>query len=495
MAVSTRDSRVHRQLEKDLKKVAKKQSNSSRIHVVHADAAGIDAGSEEHFVAVPEDRCSDSVRSFGVYTIDLIGLGNWLKECGVKQVAIESTGIYWVPVLQILEFMGFEVTLVHAAYTQNVPGKKSDVEDCQWLRELHTYGLLPAAFRPCQEVCTLRTLWRHRARLVQDASTHIQRMQKALTEMNILVHHAVSDITGQTGMAIVRDIVAGVREPRELAKHRDRRCKKSEEEISKALTGDYNRTEQLFVLKQELAHYDFIQGQIRDLDQEFAKAFAGMEKKAAALQPAKRPRIRKVGSNSPQVDLATELCQVLGIDLLSVKGFQVSMLITLVTECGVDMSHWLTEKHFVSWLGLSPGCKKSGGKIQSARTRKVANRAATVFRLAAQSLEKADCYLGAFYRRLKARKGHPKATTATARKLAIIYYRALKDGEVYDEKGADCYDQKFKERTVKYLEKRASALGYQLVLVDPDKADVPELEKKARAVKIVLDASAANAAP
>lgn len=475
--VSTRQSEHRKHVREVLKSEAEKQAQSTILRVVHPNAAGIDVGSTFHVVAVPEGRDEQPVREFGVYTEDLYAMAQWLQQCGIEEVAVESTGNYWEPLVDVLELLGFRVTLLHSNYTRNVPGKKSDIHDAQWIRELHMFGLLPAAFRPPRDVDMLRTLWRHRQRKIAGKSQCILRMQKELTEMNVLVHHAVSDITGETGMRILRAIVAGERDPKALARFRDYRCKKSEEEIAKALTGAY-RDDHLIVLEQELEHYDFLEKQIHALDEKVKKALANIRpaRERKAGPESENPEPKKPKGNAPRVNVLDDIIRLVGAEALKHAGLDINNVITLIAECGVSLEEFPTEHNYTSWLTLAPGCKKSGGKVMSAKTRKSANRAAAALRIAAQSLERTDTYLGAFYRRKRAQKGPQVAITATARKLAVIYYRAVRYGVTYEDKGADYYEEQWRQSTIKYLEKKAKSLGFKVVA--DEEADMTELEKK-----------------
>ena len=432
---------------------------------VNLHAAGIDIGSTEHWVAVPPGSAPQPVRAFGSFTADLHALADWLKACGVTTVAMESTGVYWIPLFQILETRGFQVLLVNARHVKNVPGRKSDVLDCQWLQELHTFGLLRGSFRPEDEICVLRAYWRHRDNLIKAASAHIQQMQKALLQMNLQLHHVISDVTGVTGLAIIRAILAGERDPQRLAAFKDHRIKASVETIAKALEGDY-RTEHLFVLNQALELHDFYAGKIAACDRAIEAQLRGMESKVPEpkepLGPS-RQQHKKPARNEPVCDLRGELHRLLGVDLTSIPGIQATTAQTLLSELGTDIGKWKTEKHFASWLGLCPGVKITGGKAYKTRTRRVVNRAATALRLAAQAVGRSKTALGAFYRRLKTRLGAPKANTATAHKLARMVYRLLKFGQAYVDRGDQAYEQHFKNRLLRNLQKQATHLGYQLI--------------------------------
>lgn len=432
---------------------------------LNPDAAGLDVGATFHVVAVPPGRAQKSVRTFRSFTGDLHALADWLKEVGIKTVAMESTGVYWIPVYELLEARGFEVLLVNARDVKHVPGRKTDVNDAQWLQQLHEHGLLRASFRPREQVVQLRAYLRHRERLVEYAASHIQHMQKALMQMNVQLHHVVTDITGVTGMGIVRAIVAGERDPKALAKYRDVRCKASPETIEAALTGNY-RPEHVFALRQSLELYEFHQKQVAECDGEVEAALRALnEGRAAPEKPL--PAVRHAaGRNEPAFDARGALYKLLGADLSQIHGFGPSTVLRLVAECGDDMRKWPTAKHFTSWLCLAPGNKISGGRLLSSRTRRSSNRAATLLRIAAVNIGRTQTALGAFYRRLAARTGKAKAVTATARKLAVLFYNALRHGLTYEDPGASYYEERYRQRAVHNLERRAKQLGYALVTAE-----------------------------
>jgi transposase len=432
--------------------------------MINKDAAGIDIGSGEHWVAVPEDRDEEPVRCFGCFTADLQAMARWLKECGVTTVAMESTGVYWIPCYQILEEHGFEVKLVNARHVKNVPGRKSDVSDCQWLQRLHTYGLLSGSFRPDDQICVLRSYWRHRANLVRYASDHIQHMQKALTQMNLHLHKVLSNVTGVTGMNIIRAIISGERNPEKLALMRERGVKNTPEAIAKALEGDY-RQEHLFALKQAVELYDFYHRQIEACDREIERYLHTFEAKVDPVQnPLPKQKRKKEMRYQSFVDLRTELYRVSGIDFTQIPGLDVVTVQTILSEIGLDPGKFPTEKRFVSWLGLCPNNRITGGQVKSTKTRKTANRAANAFRMAAQSLANSNTGLGGFYRRIRARLGAPKAITATAHKLARIFYRMWTTGQSYTDLGSDYYENRYKERVLRNITRRARDLGYDAVL-------------------------------
>jgi transposase len=437
-------------------------------HLQHMNlnAAGIDIGAERHMVAVPEGRDTVSVREFDTFTTDLEALAAWLKKCGVTTVAMESTGVYWIPLFELLERRGFEVKLVDARHVKNVSGRKSDVLDCQWLQQLHTYGLLAGAFRPPDEVCVLRSYLRQREMLVQTSSMHIQHMQKALQQMNLLLHNVVSDITGVTGMKIIKAILAGERDPQLLARNRDQGCHNSAATIAKSLVGNY-REEHLFALQQAVDLYEIYQAKIADCDHAIIKQVEKQPDVSDDEPPAaekKTPANKRLRDGVDVRDLLFKKC---GVDLFAIPGLAADTLLTLASEVGFDMTSWKTEKHFASWLGLCPSTKKSGGKVLQSKTKRNPNRATQAFRMAAASLYRSQTALGAFYRRIKARSGGQQAVTATAHKIARIYYALLSHGTNYVELGQKAYEQRFKERRIDHLKLQAKSLGFQLVPCAP----------------------------
>ena len=431
---------------------------------LHPHAAGIDCGSAVHFVAVPPDRDATPVRSFPTFTGDLQRLADWLGACRVTHVAMEATGVYWMPVFEILEARGVHVILVNARHVKNLPGRKSDVSDCEWLRDLHILGLVRGSFRPADAIVALRGYLRHRTTLIESAGALVQRMQKALVQMNVQLPLVVSDITGVTGLRILRDIVAGHRDPQHLAHHRDARCHASEAELVAALTGNY-RAEHLFVLQQNLELFDTYQHQLAACDGAIEAHLAHLTAATAPvttpLPPARRPR--RPRQNEPHFDVRTPLHQLTGTDLSQIDGIGPYNALRLIAEIGTDMTRWPTAHHFTSWLTLAPQNKISGGRLLSSRTPPSANRAAMTLRLAALNLGRTQTALGAFYRRLAYRVGKAKAVTATARKLAILVYRTLNGDLVYQDPGADTYEAHDRARTLRRLRQRADHLGFALV--------------------------------
>jgi transposase len=439
---------------------AKSRAQDTVLSRFNANAAGIDVGASSHWVAVPADRDEQAVRCFGTFTADLYAIAQWLEQCAIQTVVMESTGIYWIPLFEVLETRGFDVKLIDAHHVKQVPGRKTDVQDCRWLQELHSYGLLRGAFRPEDEVCILRSYLRQREGLIGDASRAIQHMQKALEQMNVKLTEVVSDITGKTGMTIIRLILAGERDAETLAKHRDPRCKQDQATLRKALQGTW-RQEHVFALEQAVARYDFFHEQICACDQQIEACLKTFETKAEIEEASQRPRRRQ--GNTPDFDVWTLLYQMTGVDLTQIDGIDVLGALKVISEIGLDMTRWPTVKHFTSWLGLCPGNKISGGKRYRSRTKPTANRAAAAFRLAAQTLSHSHSALGAYYRRMRARLGAPGAITATAHKLARIVYSMLRHGVPYVDVGQHAYEQQYRDRAVKNLKRNARAFGFALV--------------------------------
>jgi len=435
--------------------------------ILNPHAAGIDIGATEIYVCVPLDRDPQPIRRFATFTQDLRAVAIWLTQCGVTSVAMESTGVYWIPLYQLLAARGLEVCLVNARHVKNVPGRKTDVQDCQWLQYLHSVGLLRASFRPPETVCAVRSLLRHRDNLVRLAAVHTQHIQKALNQMNLQLHHVLSDITGVTGLAILDAILAGERDPTVLAGHRDRRIKASPDTIAKALVGDY-RPEHLFTLRQSLEAYRHYQRLIEECDlqvQGLLDAFdAAIDPVAQPLPPATTTH-RKPQGNAPRFDLRAELYRILGIDLTQVPGLNTATVYTCFAELGADLGKFPTAKHFASWLGLCPDNRISGGKVLSVKTRHVKHRVAQALRLAAQSLYRSHSVLGAYFRRMRAKLGAPKAITATAHKLARILYHLLTTHEPYAESQLAKAEAVYRQRTESRLYAQARALGFQLIPV------------------------------
>ena len=442
---------------------------NNRMPMINPNAAGIDVGASEHYVAVPPDRDEQPVRRFGAFTEDLHALAKWLRQCGVTTVAMESTGVYWIPLYQILEDYGLVVKLVNARHVKHVPGRKSDVQDCQWLQQLESFGLLSGSFRPEAKICILRSYMRQRERLIRSASRHVQQMQKALTEMNLKLHQVISDLTGVTGLAIVRAILAGERDRLKLAAMKDRRIKSSEATIAKALEGDY-RAEHLFALRQALELYDYYQQKIAECDAEILKEMQTMATRAeatAAPAPALKRKPRSKHNPIP-FDAQAELYRIMGVDLTRIDGLNEATVQLVLSELGLDLyKKWPTEAQFASWLGLCPNNEISGGKVLRRDTRKVINRVANALRMCAQSLLNSKSALGAYARRMRSRRDSQLAITATAHKLARLIYRMLKYGEEYLDIGQEKYEEKYKAGALKSLQRKARQLGYQLIVSQP----------------------------
>jgi transposase len=445
---------------------------TKHLEQINLYAAGIDIGSESHYVAVPEGLDDDPVRSFLCFTGDLERLADWLVQIGIQTVAMESTGIYWIPLFEILEERGLEVLLVNARHVKNVSGRKTDVLDCQWLQQLHTYGLLEGAFRPPEQVTALRAYMRQRGTLVRYAGSHIQHMQKALRQMNLLLDNVVSDITGKTGMTIIRAILKGERDPGKLAAYRDGRCKKSKQEIAHSLQGHY-RDEHLFALRQSVELYDTYSAQITNCDE----AIEQQLKRFDAQGDPEQLRVSKKqkAANAPTFDVRGELYRMSGVDLTAIDGISDITALKVLSETGTDMSRWKSEKHFSSWLGLSPGNRVSGGKILSSKTKPTTNRAAAALRMAAFTLSNSKSALGAYYRRMRSRHGAPKAITSTAHKLARLIYSMLKHGTEYVDQGQDYYEQQYQDRVMKNLKRRAAQLGFALAPITSDNDTAPDI--------------------
>ena len=444
---------------------APRSTSAGSLPRVNANAAGIDVGAASHFVAVPADRDAEPVREFAAFTGDLYRLADWLRGCGIETVAMESTGVYWIPLFQVLEERGFAVKLVDARQLKRVPGRKSDVVDCQWLQQLHTFGLLAGAFRPDDQICVLRSYMRQRAMLVTYAGQHVQHLQKALVQMNLQLAVVLDDITGATGMKIIRAVLAGERDPHRLAALRHGKCKHDAATIAAALQGDW-RAEHLFALEQAVELVETYQAKIAACDariqahlQTFADRGAG-----DPLPPRPRPRSDR---HDLGFDASAELYRITGVDLTRIDGLGPHTVLKVLSETGLDMTRWPSAKHFGSWLGLAPNNRVSGGKVLSRRSRPTANRAAAALRVAAQALHHSKSALGAFLRRKAAHLGMPKAITATAYKLARIIYATLTTGSTFVDPGQDYYERTYTARVVKRLSRRANDLGYALVKRDP----------------------------
>ena len=440
----------------------KRPATQAAITLTHPNAAGIDIGSAAHFVAVPPERDDEPVREFASFTADLHRLADWLDACGVDTVAMESTGVYWIPLYELLESRGFTVLLVNARHVKNVSGRKSDVLDCQWLQQLMSFGLLRGAFRPADQVCELRSLSRQRTMLLRSQGRFVQHMQKALTQMNIQLANVISDVVGETGQKILRAIVAGERDGLALARLKNSRIRASEDEIAKSLQGSW-RAEHLFALKQALDAFDFCGTQLAECDAQVQAQLQALHvREDEPAQGKKRGRAR----NAPKFDLRTQLFQMCGVDLTRIDGIDVTTALVVVSEVGADMGKFPSDKHFASWLGLCPGTKITGGKVMSGKTKRCANRAAQALRLAAAALRSSQSALGAYYRRLCARMDKPKAVTAAAHKLARLIYAMLTHGQEYTDRGQDYFEERYRQRVLHNLAQKAKAMGMQLVPSD-----------------------------
>ena len=447
------------------------QSEQPERSAFEPNAAGIDIGAREIYVAVPVDRDEHPVRKCETFTGDLHQMAEWLVSCGITTAAMESTGVYWIPVYDALEQHGIKPCLVNPRNMKNVPGKRTDFHECQWIQHLHSLGLLHSAFRPKGEVCAVRSLMRHRNDLVEMASQHVQHMQKELTQMNVQFQHVISDITGLTGLAILDAIVAGERDPAVLAKLRDPRIKASEETIRKSLEGNW-RAEHILALKQRLSLYRTYCDQIRECDMEIEKLVAAFEPR---VDPDEKPmpedrkqkqRKRKKKSGHPDFNMRAEAYKLFGVDLTQIPGLM-TLVFMLFSEVGRDMSRWPTAAHFVSWLGLCPDNDISGGRVLWRGARRTKNRAGTLFRLAAHSLHHDQTPMGDYLRRMKAKLGPAAATTATAHKIAIIFYTMVNKQVEYDGSLWAQRDQMRGKRLDARLQKQAAQRGYKLVPLEP----------------------------
>lgn len=445
----------------------KSQKGAAMLPILHEDAAGIDIGATEIYVAVPVDRDGGPVRCFSTFTEELMNLADWLQKCRIRTVAMESTGVYWIPLMQILESRGLEVYLVNARYAKNVPGRKTDVSDCQWLQYLHSVGLLKASFRPGQDVCAVRSLLRHRESMVELASQHVQHRQKAFDQMNLQLHHVISDLTGTTGLAIVDAILSGERDGRKLADLCDPRIRATKDTIIKSLVGDY-RPEHLFTLKQSVNLYRQYQKEISECESELQRFLKRIESKTDPVEqqlPPAKDSVRKCKVMPPAkaLSLREEAYRVLGVDLTTVPGLSVLNVQTVIAEVGPNLSRFRSAAAFSSWMGLCPDNSISGGKLLRTGTRRVKNRLAAALRMAAQSLQSSHSALGEFYRRMRSKLGAPKAITATAHKLARIIYHLITTRKPYDESVFATLETHYRQQTANRLKTQAQALGFTLV--------------------------------
>lgn len=451
---------------KSTEKQLKKQVNSSKLQQVNPRVAGIDIGATMLMVCIGHADCTQEVREFGTFTHDLRKIVKWFKECDIRSVAMEATGVYWIPPYDIFAENGIEVILVNPHHFKSLPGRKTDVIDCQWLQQLHSYGLLRASFRPNDDGVVIRTLVRHRSRLVELASACTLRAHKALTMMNIQLNQVLSDVTGSTGMQIMRAIIAGERNPRVLAQYRNSRCKRNEDEIALALEGNF-RAEIVFALKDSIEIYDFLQQKILSCNSEIQQKIASLPEIHCATEPEEetkqnKKRAAKADQNNYGFDVDTELKKRLGVAITDIPGIGSNAAIKIISEIGTDMDRWPTVSHFTSWLGLCPNNKISGGKILSSSTKACANKAAQAFRLAAFSLHRSNNALGGYYRRIRARSGAPKAITALAHKMARILYAMIKSKQSYKEMGLEAFEHQYAQRKLAALKKAAAEAGFTL---------------------------------
>jgi transposase len=435
---------------------------TQEMEVIHPLAAGIDVGNEEHYVAVPPHLDKEPVRTFGCCTADLLKMAGWLQGMGITTVALQSTGVYWIPLYDILSARGMKVFVVNARDTKNLPGRKSDVQECQWILKLHAFGLLRNSFRPREEICLLRSLWRQRQQHVADAARCTQRMQKALTQMNVQLANVISDIMGVSGQAIIRAILRGERDGKALADLCQPEIRASHETVARSLEGNW-RDDHLFVLRQQFDSYSHFQRQIEDCDKLLQERFRAMKQKADPAELPKCPKNKRPRGNAVRrFDVRAEQYRVLGVDLTKIDGVNVMTVQTLISEIGLDVSAWETEGQFVSWLNLAPKDKISGGRVIGRDHRKIVNRVGEALRIAAGSLRQSQSYLGAQYRRLRARLESPRAIKAMAAKLARLIYRSLKYGQEYVDKGAEYYNDKYREQQIRSAAHFAAKLGFKL---------------------------------
>ena len=446
--------------------MSKQRNKVASLPVIEPNAAGIDVGATQIFVAVPVDRDTEPVRCFPTFTVDLERLADWLQKCQIRTVAMESTGVYWIPLFQILEKRKIDVRLVNAHHVKNVPGRKTDVSDCQWIQHLHSVGLLRGSFRPDDEICAIRSLWRHRDNLIQLATLHLQHMQKALDQMNLQIHHIISDLAGTTGLAIMDAILAGERDPRKLAQLRNRHIQASEETIMKSLVGDY-REEHLFTLRQSLKSYRHYQELIQEIDLQVKQMVLRLPSKiAAGEKPPKGDKIRRTPWRNEPPQLRDDLYRAFGVDLTEVPGINSLTAQMLLTEIGPNLSRFPTAAAFCSWLRLCPNPKVSGGQVLSSRTQPTKNRAALALRMATQGLHRSNTFLGDYFRRMKARMGAPKAMTATAHKLAKIVYHMVTTQQEYDATVFQQQEQRRRLQKSARLHAQARELRFHLVPIN-----------------------------
>ena len=444
------------------------QRTRLKLDLANPNAAGIDVGSASHFVAVPPDRDDEPVREFKSFTEELERLADWLIACGIDTVAMESTGVYWVPLFELLESRGLSVYLVNARHVKNVSGRKSDVLDCQWLQQLMSYGLLSGAFRPKEEICALRSIRRQRGMLLCYQGQHVQHMQKALAQMNLQLANVISDVVGETGQKILRAIIAGERDPLKLAELKHARIRASKQQIAMSLHGNW-REEHLFELTQAVELFDAYSQALQRCDIKLEGMLKRLSRNQDQAPASKRRRYSKV-KNAPKFDVRTYLFGICGVDLTAIDGIDTTTALKVIAEIGPDLSRFKSAKHFASWLGLCPGTKISGGKLLSGTTKRIANRVAQALKMAASSLRASQSALGAYFRRLCARLDKGKAVTAVAHKLARLIYAMLTKGAAYVDQGQDYYEERYRQRLLFHLKKKAAALGLELVPVQTQPA-------------------------
>lgn len=448
---------------------------AASLNQIHSNVCGIDIGANAVFVCAPcEGRLE--IRKYSTFTADLQAMTEWLKSCKIKSCAMESTGVYWIPVYDMIEASGMEALLVNAHHIKNVPGRKTDVKDCQWIQQLHSYGLLRGSFRPAKEILPLRAYVRQRSRLFEKGAQEVMLMQKALTQMNVRLNMVISDITGLTGMLIIKAIIDGERDPKKLASLRNIRCQKDETEIAKGLEGTY-QDEHVFALQQSYEAYQFFHQQILECEKKIEREFAhinealSLEKAETSneiKQTVKEDKIKQRGKtianrSAYYFDAPEKVEACLGVNLLEIPGMESSTLVKILSEIGTDMSRWPTAAHFVSWLSLCPNNKISGDKVLSSRTKASSNRVAQALRIAAHTLYRSKTALGSFFRRMRSKFGAPKAITATAHKMAKIIYHMLKFKKSFKEMGADYYESQYQKRVIASLKKRAKEFGFDVV--------------------------------
>jgi transposase len=471
-----RRSRWNRRQRRDLQR--RLFSADPGLSIVNPNAAGIDVGNESHFVAVPPDRDGEAVQEFGCWTADLVRMCEWLQACRIETVAMQATGVYWIPLYDQLEQRGMRVVVVNAQNTKNVPGRKSDVQECQWLMKLHTYGLLRDSFRLAEQMEKVRTIWRLRDRHVKEAGRAVQHMQKALTKMNVQLANVISDLSGLSGQAIIAAILNGERDPYKLADLKHERVRASREEVARSLEGNW-RDDVLLELRQAVDSYEFAHKQMRQCDQRLKQYLAALparildgDRLPAGEAPGgekKAKKARKPKGNAPAMDLRTELRRIAGVDLTTIAGIDVMTAQTVVSEVGTDLSAFKTEDHFASWLGLTPSKDISGGRVIGPGRRKVQNRVAAALRMAATTLLHSQSYLGSKYRYL--RKKLPTkaaAVKAMARYLAVLVYRLLTKGQAWVDQGAVRFEQKTAQSELASLTVRAAAKGFRLVPISTE---------------------------